>query len=96
MTQKLGIVNLVSMLDEYPYTKLSFEYFRQALKLGSCTPTRLVALYLLVDQDRYASWKNLIDFACYTMGKIVRLRTRIVSGTYFHSFSVGCGDGAGD
>ena len=96
MTQKLGIVNLVSFFDDYPSTKLNFEYFRQALKLGSCTPVRLVAIYmLLVDHNENAAaaaattassaykdaWKNVIDFACYTMGKILRLRTRLVSGT---------------
>ena len=45
-TQKVGCVLLISTLDDYPLN-MDYEYLRLQLQLISCTPIRLVAIYVL-------------------------------------------------
>ena len=72
---------------------MNYDYFRQNIQLALCTPIKWVAVYMLANiettdgtgskNSKTAAWKNVIDFAHFVMGKVLRLRTRPIYGTFY-------------
>ena len=83
-------MNFAYGLDDYP-PNMNYDYFRQNIQLALCTPIKWVAVYMLANieadgtgsNSKTAAWKNVIDFAHFVMGKVLRLRTRPIYGTFF-------------
>ena len=78
------------LLDNYP-TSMNYEFLRLQIQLSQSTPIRFVAIYILARGSSGSSssssndsntirWNNAIDFTCYIMGKLMRLRTRVITG----------------
>ena len=77
--QKLGIVDLVYMHDKYT-PKMDYDFVRKGTKVFLCSPVRLASVYFLVDGT--SPWDNVIDFMNFIVGKMIKLRTRAIRGTY--------------
>ena len=76
------------LLDNYP-TSMNYEFLRLQIQLSQSTPIRFVAIYILArgsgsgsgsNDSNTIRWNNAIDFTCYIMGKLMRLRTRVITG----------------
>ena len=77
-SQKSGVVGFDYFLDNYKPKEVDYEYFRLGPKFILSTPIRFVAIYSLVEDS---NWNNVIDFAYYVMGKVLRLRARSIHGS---------------
>ena len=77
-TQKSGVVVFDYFLDNYKPKEVDYEHFRLGPRLILSTPIRFVAIYSLVGDS---NWNNVIDFAYYVMGKVLRLRARSIHGS---------------
>ena len=89
--QKVGCVAIISLLDEYP-SNMNYEHFRQLVQIDRASPLRIVSLYILRrpngaaspangNNETAAAWNNLIDFLIFVMGKLLRVRTRTITGS---------------
>ena len=74
--QKNGCVHISSLLDDVPQNS-NYELFRLGMKLLACTPIRFIGIYILADGS---AWKNALDFVTFIMGRLLRLRTRVING----------------
>ena len=93
-------MNFAYGLDDYP-PNMNYDYFRQNIQLALCTPIKWVAVYMLANIEtttdngtgsnnsskNTAAWKNVIDFAHFVMGKVLRLRTRPIYGTFLPTYA---------
>ena len=76
--QKLGIVDIVYMLDHFQ-PRVDYEFIRKGTQVFLCSPTRFAFVYFLVDGR--SPWNNVLDFMNFIVGKMVQVRSRAIRGT---------------
>ena len=81
--QKLGIVDIVNMLDNYQ-SLVDYEFIRKGTQIFLCSPTRFAFVYFLVDGK--SPWNKVLDFMNFIVGRMVQVRSRALRGTFVCSF----------
>ena len=60
---------------------VDYENLRLIVKSFAILPVRVVAAYRLRPSSSNETYKNVMEFASYVMGKVLRLRVRTIFGT---------------
>ena len=76
--------------SDAPTSAVNFDLMAKFLKLFGSSPMRFVSMYLLVDGGK--AWGNVVDFVMYVMGRMMRLRSRVITGRFrrFKNVSLYC------
>ena len=85
-------MNLVYLHDKYDNDSpiMDYDFVRKGTKVFLCSPVRLTGVFFLVD-GATNPWDNVVDFMNFIVGKMIRLRTRTIRGTYVvHLFACLC------
>ena len=83
--QRLGVVFISYLLDDYPTHGMDMEFLRLAVKSTHALPLRIAAIYYCCPKKEtlYSSpWEQVVDFLMYIVGRIIRVRARIVRGSH--------------
>ena len=71
---------------------VNFDLVAKQVNVYRSSPVRCVALYFLADGGK--GWNNVIDFAMIVFGRMLRLRCRVLYGTFSDRIVyMGCVDG---
>ena len=83
--QRLGVIFITYLLDDYPTQGMDMEFLRLAVKSTHALPLRVAAVYYCCPKKEHlysSPWEQVVDFLMYIVGRIIRVRARIVRGSH--------------
>ena len=78
--QRCGSINLMYMRGEFP-KNMNYDLIQRGTNVFNYTPLKFVGVYALMDGERNP-WSNVLDLIVFAVGRVMRMRTRAIYGTF--------------